>query len=142
MRASELPYMPLYTGDFLRISSAWTCEECGAFLKLWIAQWETGRLPTDPARLSRIIGGQEVFERVWEAIGAQFVHTQDETGVWLINRPLDDLRQKQMQFREKQRQGGRAGGLKSAQMRRTNGFEGDLQGDLQGDHEGSLKPAR
>lgn len=47
-------WMPLKCGDFMRATSDFTAEECGAYILLLNQYWQHGPLPNDDRALARI----------------------------------------------------------------------------------------
>ena len=75
----NIPFLPLYGGDFLRISAAWTDAESICYLKLCIYFWDHGSLPAETARLAAITGrSSRAFTVAWPAIAGQFVKIESD----------------------------------------------------------------
>lgn len=102
----SLPYVPWYHGDFLRSTVSWTFVEQAAYWKLLCAQWEIGPLPDDPNRLATIIGIDAAsMANVWPHVSKKFV----ATAAGLVNERMEAHRQRYLEYRTKQSEGGRKG---------------------------------
>jgi uncharacterized protein YdaU (DUF1376 family) len=55
-KREQLPYMPLFGGDYLKETRHLTLEQHGAYLHLMIEYWTKGCLPDDDVQLARIVG--------------------------------------------------------------------------------------
>jgi uncharacterized protein YdaU (DUF1376 family) len=95
-------WLPWYHKDFLAATQGWTLLERGTYFMLLGAEWEIGPLPSDPARLSSIIGGTtRELEKVWPVVGPKFVPEADGR---LVNKRLEQHRAKQAARSDKARQ--------------------------------------
>ena len=100
----SLPYVPWYHGDFLRSTVGWTLLEQAVYWKLLCAQWDIGPLPDDLTRLAAIVGiDMAGFSGVWGLVGKKFKSTP--TG--LVNERCEWHRNKYVDFRARQSEGGR-----------------------------------
>jgi uncharacterized protein YdaU (DUF1376 family) len=103
------PAFQFYPKDWLSDArvKAMTFEEKGVYIDLLSVYWIEDGLPTDPARLSRLLGIEaKRFARVWPAIAACF-GTQGET---LTQKRLEAEKAKQLAFRRQQSEKGKKGG--------------------------------
>ena len=116
----RLPYLPFYTGDFLRSTAGWTLMEQAVYWKLLCASWESGPLPASMSRLTAIVGGgiqQVEFESIWgSVVGTKFEQTEQG----LVNLRLEAHRQKYLDFRARQSEGGREGAKKRWRKKKAN----------------------
>jgi uncharacterized protein YdaU (DUF1376 family) len=94
------PWIPWFHGDFLKSTQGWTVTERGMYFLLLGASWEMGPLPDDRRRLAGIVGAQlDEFDEAWKVVGPKF----ENTGKGLINRRLEQHREKQAIRSEKAR---------------------------------------
>jgi uncharacterized protein YdaU (DUF1376 family) len=101
--------MPWFPRDYLAATRHMSLAERGAYTDLLFFQWEMGPLPNDPVRLARLVGcGAEEFGAVWMEIRDKFEDCLDGTGN-LVNRRLEEERQKYAAYRKRQSDGGRKG---------------------------------
>ena len=94
----KAPAFQFYADDFLAGTIDMSPAEVGAYIRLLCYQWSNGSIPADLKKLRRIAGGPvspEVLEK--------FISAGDGR---LLNQRLELERQKQADFREKQRQKG------------------------------------
>jgi uncharacterized protein YdaU (DUF1376 family) len=54
VNVAELPFMPLYIGDYLRDTRHLSSAQHGAYLLLMFHYWSTGSLPDDDRQLANI----------------------------------------------------------------------------------------
>lgn len=102
------PSFQFYANDFTTGTQDWSIEEVGIYIRLLCYQWDKGFIPIEEERLSRICGCNiEVFKKAWVYVGLKFVHINNNT---LQNDRLEQIRQQQIDFREKQRINGKKGG--------------------------------
>jgi len=104
---SKPPAFQLYSDDFLGGTCDMTQAEIGAYILLLCHQWNTGSTPVQPERQQLIARGP-----VSEHVISKFDLCPDGK---LRNARLEEERQKQELYREKQRQAG----IKSGEKRRT-----------------------
>jgi uncharacterized protein YdaU (DUF1376 family) len=108
-------YMPVFVGDYLRDTCHLSLEEHGAYLKLLFVMWGQGhgRLPSDPARLARMVGCDRAeWDRVWPAI-AGFFEVDIEGGFITQGRLVHEL-EAARQRKQKAAENGRKGGEEKA----------------------------
>jgi uncharacterized phage protein (TIGR02220 family) len=100
---AKQPTLPLYYNDIARTCSTWTDEEFGCYMRLLMEQWDKGSIPNDPQRLSRLVTS---FDKNWEMIKVKFVEAD---GV-LKNHRMEEVREKQKMFAERNHKNGAKGG--------------------------------
>lgn len=100
------PAFQFYPDDFVGGTLDLTPHEVGCYIRLLCHQWNRGSIPVEPERLKNITGGD-----VSAHVLAKFQKANDGQ---LKNSRLEIERQKQADFRERQRQKGIASGLKRA----------------------------
>jgi uncharacterized protein YdaU (DUF1376 family) len=101
------PAFQFYANEYLAGTIAMSPAEVGAYIRLLCYQWSNGSIPDDPKKLKRIVGGP-----VSADVLAKFKPAGDGQ---LANQRLELERQKQTDYREKQRQKG----IQSGVARRT-----------------------
>jgi uncharacterized protein YdaU (DUF1376 family) len=109
----RLPFLPLFTGEFLSTTRGWSCSARGAYLELLTAQWDLGLLPRDPRRLrllARATGAE--WRSVWPIIEMMFPVRKGGRQ----NSALEAHRQKACRLREQRR----VGAEKTNAQRRAN----------------------
>ena len=103
---SKQPFLPLFFGDFLASTAEWTGEERSLYLTLLGHQWSLGSLPTDMRRLCRLVDWDaDLFEACWPMVSTKF-HELDGR---LINRRLEEHREKARAISEKNKRNGKLG---------------------------------
>ena len=113
------PAFQFYPKDFITDGNvaAMSLEERGAYITLLCLCWQECSLPTDPKRLAIMVGvPHKAFLRFWPAIVPCFV----EQGGRLVQPRLEKERAKQVDFRRRQSEAGKA----SAAGRQPNGNRG------------------
>jgi uncharacterized protein YdaU (DUF1376 family) len=91
---NSLAMLPWFVRDYIAASRHLSLAERGAYTDLLFLSWEIGPLPSDPARLGRLVGcGAEEFAEVWPAIRGKFI----ETEAGLVNARLEEHRAESMQ---------------------------------------------
>ena len=90
---NQPPAFQFYADDFLGGTIDLTTEEVGAYIRLLCFQWNRGSVPVQADKLKLIAGCD-----VTEAVKLKFPHGKNER--------LEQERQKQADYREKQRQKG------------------------------------
>jgi uncharacterized protein YdaU (DUF1376 family) len=87
-------WLPLYVGEFLSCTQAFTAEQSGAYINLLVYQWKTGLLPADVETLRRIAGVEkDAWPMVWRMMQPLFTRTV--TG--FLNEKLADLKSQSQQ---------------------------------------------
>ena len=117
----ELPYLKMFTGDYLRDTAHLTLEEHGAYHLLLYAAWarKDCALPPDDQHLARIVG---VGTRRWKRIKISVLEAffeQNDSGYWLHNRLVIE-RKLALQNSEVHARSGRIGGLKTKEKSQAN----------------------
>ena len=65
------PYLPLYAGDFLAMSAAWSGEARALHLLMLVTAWAGGGLPTDPRRLAGLLNvTPRTLAEAWRELAA------------------------------------------------------------------------
>jgi uncharacterized protein YdaU (DUF1376 family) len=107
----KAPAFQLYAQDFDMDTATWENDEVGAYLRLLLYEWVNGGLPSDTYKLSKIVRESEKkFVGKWKNLSTKFI--QNGNGL-LINKRMEEVRQKQSQYLESQREKG----IKSAKKR-------------------------
>ena len=92
----------MYAADFDMDTASWSATEVGIYLRLLLNEWVNGSLPNDTeqlARITRIDRGN--FLKCWcRSVKGKFMENSEGK---LINRRMEDVREKQTEYREKQR---------------------------------------
>jgi uncharacterized protein YdaU (DUF1376 family) len=116
---SAAPFLPLYTGDYMRDAGHLNVLEHGAYLLLLMAAWnDGGRLPNDDAKLMRLA---RCNKRQWETVKGSILGFFEETPEGLIQRRLRREITKYENEIEKRRYAGKIGG--DAKARKTQEAE-------------------
>jgi uncharacterized protein YdaU (DUF1376 family) len=120
MKAKEkAPSFPFYPKDFLASSNvcAMSLAQKGAYVLLLSYQWLDGSIPSDLAKIARLIGvGERDIKRLWPELAPCFVSVPEHPDR-LINPRLEEIRAEKNAFHE----GRKKGGSKGAQSRWKNG---------------------
>lgn len=105
---AKSPAFQFYASDFLTDTQSWDINEVGIYIRLLSNQWVNGSLPKDLIRLSRIAGcTHEEIKKAWVILGFKFLDNIDGS---IYNRKLEDVRESQVRFKEKQSSNGSKGG--------------------------------
>lgn len=98
----KAPAFQLYASDFYVDTADWSVAEIGAYFRLLMAEWVNGPLPDDTKRLARIATlDHGNFVKLWgPTLQGKFVKNGNGT---LYNRRLEEEREKQANYIEKQR---------------------------------------
>jgi len=97
---SALAMLPWFARDYIAATRHFSLAERGAYTDLLFLSWEIGPLPSDPARLARLVGCDVAeFMLVWPALRPKF--TETERG--LVNIRLEEHRVESMQRSAKAR---------------------------------------
>ncbi len=117
---ASLPYFKFYPADFMGSGKVQIMHpaEKGIYISLLCYEWQEGPLPDDSARLGRIAGASSrEMKEAWPSVRACF--SIDENGC-LYHPRLERERDEAaiaMERRAKMAEGGRKGGLRSAEVR-------------------------
>lgn len=87
------PAFQFYADDFLAGTMAMSQQEVGAYIRLLCHQWSNGGIPLDQGKLRRIAGGK---------VSGEVLSKFESVDGVLRNRRLEEERQKQEAFRQKQ----------------------------------------
>lgn len=91
------PTFPFYASDFLTDTQTWTEVEVAVHVRLLAWSWVNGGVPMQFGPMSRI---SESAKKVWKTVGAKWVEVE---GMY-FNEKLEECREKQRIFNEKQRE--------------------------------------
>lgn len=94
---SKAPAFPFYASDFLTDTQTWSEVEVAVHIRLLAWSWLNGGVPTQFGPMSRI---SESAKKVWKTVGAKWVECE---GMY-FNEKLEECREKQRIFSEKQRE--------------------------------------
>lgn len=123
---SKQPAFQLYAADFYMDTASWPVEEVGMYTRLLFYQWVNGSIPNDLEKIARISGcvserkWRTNVTRMWSNMCTKFVTLPDGN---LVNKRLEETRRKQDEYREKQIESGRLGGLRAQERRRVGSSE-------------------
>jgi len=114
---SKAPAFQLYASDFYMDTVDWSATEIGVYFRLLMSEWVNGSLENDTERLSRIAGiDHGNFKKLWcRSVGGKF--TPNGNGK-LINRRLEEVREKQEEYIKSQSQSG----LKGIEAKKNKGI--------------------
>jgi len=105
------PAFLLYAADFYMDTNTWTIDEIGVYTRLLMSEWVNGPLPNEESRLARAAGCTlHRFKNSWGQVKIKF--KENEEG-FLFNARLEEVREKQKEYEERQR----VKGKKSAEKR-------------------------
>lgn len=97
----KAPAFSLYAADFYMDTNSWTTAQVGAYFRLLMYEWVNGPLPADNASRARIAGTDpRNMQKMWSAVIAK-KFTTDDAGMY-VNKRLEETRQKQKEYQEKQ----------------------------------------
>lgn len=109
-KRTTAPAFQFYAKDFLSSSKVqrMTLTEVGVYIILLAHNWLSGGIPTDPAEIGKIVKLPAVrFRKMWAGpLSECFV----KRGAHLTNPRIEQERQKQIAFRERQSVNGKKGG--------------------------------
>ena len=123
------PYMPFYTGDYIRDTVHLTPEQHGAYLLLLFSMWDHGgELANDASSLRRAARvDQRRWRKVWEAIRPFFRVIGDS----LRHKRIDEELQRTGETFNKRSNAGKKGGRPRGQMHATERNESVPHGEEQ-----------
>lgn len=105
---SKSPFMQLYVSDYIGDTQHLTTEQHGAYLLLLMAMWRNGgKLPNDPAKLSRIA---RVSLRRWHIVSPEVMEFMTVEGEFVTQKRLEREHQKALSISEKRSVSGKLGG--------------------------------
>lgn len=93
---AKAPAFQFYVQDFLLGVRHFTAEEVGAYVLLLCEQWDNGFIENDAKNLKKIA---KISPKKLEKVIKKF----EKTDIGLVNKRLETERQKQAEYREKQR---------------------------------------
>jgi uncharacterized protein YdaU (DUF1376 family) len=115
--------MPFYVKEFLADEAVqlMDLDEVGAYTLLLLHQWTHGSVPSDIAALGKICKNTKAgpMRRIWRAMADKFPATSGDPNR-LQNQKLERVRAEQEAFLENRRASGKAGGIRSAEVRRRS----------------------
>jgi len=104
------PAFQFYPADFDTATATWELEEIGLYLRLLMAQWITGPLPSDHKKLSKIARiSPKKFSNSFQIVSTKFI--TDGNGN-LLNEKLEKIRKEQIRHRNDQSKYGKDGANK------------------------------
>jgi uncharacterized protein YdaU (DUF1376 family) len=110
------PAFPLYASDFYMDTLTWETDDIGVYFCLLMAEWVNGPLEQDTKKLAKIAKkSHKKFLKNWSKISQKFVDFGAGNKTFFINLRLEEEREKQRNFIEKQK----LRGIKSGEARRT-----------------------
>lgn len=115
--------MPFYVKEFLADEAVQLMglDEVGAYTLLLLHQWTHGSIPTDLASLGKICKNTKAgpMRRIWKAMADKFPPSSADPNR-RQNLKLERVREEQEAFLENRRVSGKAGGIRSAEVRRRS----------------------
>jgi len=99
------PAFQFYPSDFVGGTMGCTAEQCGAYILLLCYQWMNGYVPDDMDEIESITRVKRLG-LIW--VMRKF--PKSKTDGLLRNQKLEQVRQRQIEYREKQRENGQKGG--------------------------------
>lgn len=107
---SKPPAFQLYAADFYMDTNTWTIDEIGIYTRLLFSEWVNGPLPNEETRLARAAGcSVKRFRSGWSQVSLKFSATEDGK---LFNSRLEEVREEQKEYQEKQADKGKKGAEK------------------------------
>jgi uncharacterized protein YdaU (DUF1376 family) len=105
------PAFQLYAADIYMDTNEWSAEAVGIYTRLLFHQWVNGSIPQDHKTLAQItLVGIKKFSKRWPEMVLKFEYDDTLRG---RNKRLEETRQKQVEYIEKQREKGK---LRAAEM--------------------------
>lgn len=118
MAPQKPPAFQFYPKDFITGTATMSLQEVGAYMRLLCYAWDAGSVPIDPNDRARICGCSKAQEReLWKRVGKKFYQAHDA----FFNERLEDERQKQAAYRQKQSSSGHAGAISKWKHRHSTG---------------------
>ncbi len=104
----KAPAFQFYAGDFLTDTAEWSNEEVGIYIRLLSYQWINKSIPQGMTPMGRLVSlSQDEMAEAWATLGHKFTITA--SGARYCNPKLEEIRQTQDAYREKQSEAGRRG---------------------------------
>jgi uncharacterized protein YdaU (DUF1376 family) len=121
----SIPYMPLYTSDYLGDTFHLTTLEHGAYLLLLMALWNNdGELPNDPEKLRKVSRlSRANWKKVWPSIEEFFEVSCDSICQKRLSEIHEAVTQKRKTLSENGKKGGRPKSLKTKDQPKAKGSE-------------------
>lgn len=109
---SKPPAFQFYAQDFLTGVMYLTNEEKGIYITMLAKQWTDGRIPKK--RLGFLVGYD------WENLSQELKDKFEDCGAYIVNKRLEEEREKKSRFLEKQKLNGKLGGRPKKKTRPKN----------------------
>ncbi len=124
------PAFQFYAKDFYVSTIQMDLRVRGAYITLLCYQWENDFIPTDHAKLTRILGvDKKEFDEIWPELKDKFPNNR--------NPRLEITRKKQKEFAEASSKAGKkGGGNPNFHKGRPNPYKGSHKGNDKGGHKG------
>jgi len=104
---SNPPAFQLYASDFYMDTVDWDNDEIGIYFRLLMAEWVNGPLDNSIHRLAKIAKlSPKKFQKKWQKVSLKFHENGDKK---LINRRLEEVREKQENYKKSQQESGKKG---------------------------------
>jgi len=102
---AKSPAFQLYAADIYMDTNEWSAEAVGIYTRLLFHQWVNGSIPKDIKKLSQIaLVSIKICSKRWPEMESKFVFDETLRG---RNIRLEETREKQLQYSEKQREKGK-----------------------------------
>lgn len=98
----KAPAFQFYAQDFLTGVMYLTNEEIGIYIKMLAKQWTDEKIPKK--RLGFLVGCE------WEKLSIELKNKFEDKGEYIVNKRLEEEREKKMKFLKKQSLNGKKGG--------------------------------
>lgn len=104
---NDLPFFPMYAGDFVTAVASWPAERVGAYWLCLLYQWDHGSVPADDLDdLARVMHeSRSKAQLLWRQIGSKF----PKTSVGYQNIRLEEVRREVIDGVETSSRRGKAG---------------------------------
>lgn len=102
--AKEDQWFKFFYKQFMFSTQGWKDDEVGAYLRLLINQFESGRLPDDPIELSKLVTS---FKKNWPLLSKKFEKCEDG---FLRNKVMSEIRKERDEKSKKNSDLGKMGG--------------------------------
>ena len=113
--AKGSPAFLMYARDFYAGTAHFSSAEVGAYVRGMCWSWDNGPLPLKKnARARAMMLNANEFKRIWPTVSEKWI----ETPAGYVNQRLEQEREKQAVFREKQANNGRASAIARATTKR------------------------
>jgi uncharacterized protein YdaU (DUF1376 family) len=112
---SRRPYMRLWINDIKGSTADWTCAQFGAHMRLLMAAWQRGHVPSNEKALRRICRDMD-WDEMAEVLERWRIVTIDGVGEVYINNRLERERERMMKDSRAKAENGRKGGVAKAKQ--------------------------